>query len=137
MIASKVFRICLISFSGITSFIKGSKFAWFARVGNLWIIFPLNYLRFTSHQRNWNTQKSLEFCRTSFFECKTDPKHRFCQIAKCPGAMAFLYNSKLYIPSTLNTDYLLWHTQLIVCAILNHRVFFSLFKFFAWKIILN
>ena len=25
--------------------------------------------------------------------------------------------SKLYIPSTLNTDYLLWHTQLIVCAV--------------------
>ena len=24
---------------------------------------------------------------------------------------------KLYIPSTLNTDYLLWYTQLIVCAI--------------------
>ena len=24
---------------------------------------------------------------------------------------------KLYIPSTLNTDYLLWHTQLIVCAV--------------------
>ena len=25
--------------------------------------------------------------------------------------------TKLYIPSTLNTDYLLWHTQLIVCAV--------------------
>ena len=25
--------------------------------------------------------------------------------------------SKLYIPSTLNTDYLLWHTQLIVCVV--------------------
>ena len=25
--------------------------------------------------------------------------------------------AKLYIPSTLNTDYLLWHTQLIVCAV--------------------
>ena len=24
---------------------------------------------------------------------------------------------KSYIPSTLNTDYLLWHTQLIVCAV--------------------
>ena len=23
----------------------------------------------------------------------------------------------IYIPSTLNTDYLLWHTQLIVCAV--------------------
>ena len=27
------------------------------------------------------------------------------------------YPSKLYIPNTLNTDYLLWHTQLIVCAV--------------------
>ena len=25
--------------------------------------------------------------------------------------------TKLYIPSTLSTDYLLWHTQLIVCAV--------------------
>ena len=25
--------------------------------------------------------------------------------------------AKLYIPSTLNTDYILWHTQLIVCAV--------------------
>ena len=25
--------------------------------------------------------------------------------------------TKLYIPSTLNTDYLLWHTQLIVCGV--------------------
>ena len=25
--------------------------------------------------------------------------------------------SKLYIQSTLNTDYLLWHTQLIMCAV--------------------
>ena len=25
--------------------------------------------------------------------------------------------SYMYIPSTLNTDYLLWHTQLIVCAV--------------------
>merc|ERR1719266_1921648 len=27
------------------------------------------------------------------------------------------FESKLYIPSTLNTDYLLWNTQLIVCAV--------------------
>ena len=27
--------------------------------------------------------------------------------------------SKLYIPSTLNTDYLLWHTLLIVCAVIH------------------
>ena len=25
--------------------------------------------------------------------------------------------SKLYIPSTLNIDLILWHTQLIVCAV--------------------
>ena len=25
-------------------------------------------------------------------------------------------STKLYIPSTLNTDYLLWHTQLVVCV---------------------
>ena len=40
---------------------------------------------------------------------------------------------KLYIPSTLNIDLILWHTQLIVCAEnsnqgLNHGVFLSPFK---------
>ena len=30
---------------------------------------------------------------------------------------SFMLDSKLYIPSTLNTDSLLWHTQLIVCAV--------------------
>ena len=38
--------------------------------------------------------------------------------------------ANLYIPSTLNNDYLLWHTQLIVCAVnglnLNHGLLFSL-----------
>ena len=29
----------------------------------------------------------------------------------------FIVSPKLYIPSTLNTDYQLWHTQLIVCAV--------------------
>ena len=29
----------------------------------------------------------------------------------------YLFYSKLFIPSTLNTDYLLWTTQLIVCAV--------------------
>ena len=37
-------------------------------------------------------------------------KHWFLEEER--GAIA-----KLYIPSTLNTDYLLWHTQLIVCAV--------------------
>ena len=43
---------------------------------------------------------------------------------------------KLYIPSTVNTDYLLWHTKIVccVCSILNHGLnhglLFSLFKFF-------
>ena len=36
----------------------------------------------------------------------------------------------LYIPSTLNTDYLLWHTQLIVCAV---KIIKSWFK--SWVII--
>ena len=46
---------------------------------------------------------------------------------------------KLYIPSTLNTDYLLWYTQLIVRSSkisnhgLNQWLLFSIFKFFGWK----
>ena len=27
------------------------------------------------------------------------------------------YDPKLYIPSTLNIDLILWHSQLIVCAV--------------------
>ena len=30
--------------------------------------------------------------------------------------MCFVGGAKLYIPSTLNIDLILWHTQLIVCA---------------------
>ena len=47
----------------------------------------------------------------------------------------FSSRPKLYIPSTLNIDLILWHTQLIVCACskilnhgLNHGFFLSLFK---------
>ena len=42
-----------------------------------------------------------------------------------------MLKAKLYIPSTLNTDYLLWYTQLIVCAVKYYiMVIISLFKFF-------
>ena len=48
----------------------------------------------------------------------------------------FARRVKLYIPSTLNIDLILWHTQLIVCAenvkswylYINHGFFLSLFK---------
>ena len=46
--------------------------------------------------------------------------------------MSFQFNkgAELYIPSTLNIDLILWHTQLIVSAVngLNHGLFLSLFK---------
>ena len=45
--------------------------------------------------------------------------------------------AKLYIQSTQNTDYLLWHTVDYVCSkILNHGLnhwLFLLLKFFGWK----
>ena len=49
------------------------------------------------------------------------------------------FYSKLYIPSTLNIDLVLWHTQLIVCAEnvdhgLKHGVFLSLFKLISFPI---
>ena len=31
-------------------------------------------------------------------------------------AFRLIPQAKLYIPSTLNIDFILWHTQLIVCA---------------------
>ena len=48
--------------------------------------------------------------------------------------------AKLYIPSTLNNDYLLWHTQLIVCAVkswFKSRVIIFTFQVFWVKNILN
>ena len=49
------------------------------------------------------------------------------------GSYRSTCSPKLYIPSTLNIDLILWHTQLIVCAEnsnqgLNHGVFLSPFK---------
>ena len=51
----------------------------------------------------------------------------YCNFKLCPSPSCwrnwrslcrkFRLQAKLYIPSTLNTDYLLWHTQLIVCAV--------------------
>ena len=43
--------------------------------------------------------------------------------------------SKLYIISTLNTDYLLWYTQLIVCAVnVKSWIILFTFQFFLKKI---
>ena len=36
---------------------------------------------------------------------------------------------KLYIPSTLNTDYLQWHTQLILCALKWFKSWVIIFPF--------
>ena len=71
--------------------------------------------------------------------------------SQCPSTYIRLksYNilvmvPKLYIPSTLNTDYLLWYVHTINCVCskilnhcLNHGLVFSLFKFFGWKNILT
>ena len=56
------------------------------------------------------------------------------------GSTHFTVHSKLYIPSTLNIDLILWRTQIdCVCSKMlnygsNHRWFLSLFKFFLVKI---
>ena len=41
--------------------------------------------------------------------------------------------AKLYILSTLNTDYLLWHTQLIVCAV-NIKSWVIIFTFQVFRV---
>ena len=54
----------------------------------------------------------------------------------CPNGILFDIWLKLYNPSTLNIDLILWHTQLIVCALcskmlnhaLNNGLYLSLFK---------
>ena len=38
------------------------------------------------------------------------------QICRGCQRCSFVLQTKLYIPSTLNIDLILWHTQLIVCA---------------------
>ena len=44
---------------------------------------------------------------------QSDIPHSRSQQAVC----TVVFQAMLYIPSTLNNDYLLWHTQLIVCAV--------------------
>ena len=39
------------------------------------------------------------------------------ELNKILSTCIFMICSKLYIPSTLNIDLILWHTQLIVCAV--------------------
>ena len=48
--------------------------------------------------------------------------------------LEFALVTKLYIPSTIKTDFIFWHTQWIVTAVkyfngLNHWLFLSFFKF--------
>jgi hypothetical protein len=39
------------------------------------------------------------------------------------------FDDPVYIPSTLNTDYLLWYTQLIVCAVKWFKSWIIIFTF--------
>ena len=44
------------------------------------------------------------------------------KIASDPMKLTLLsFRAKLYMPSTLNTDYQLWCTQMIVCATVNSQ----------------
>ena len=56
-----------------------------------------------------STKKDIERCKNIVYRTNT------------PLLTPFLKNvvvsAKLYIPSTLNIDLILWHTQLIVCAV--------------------
>ena len=62
------------------------------------------------------------FCNFKFFYTR---KNSFSHPVCFSGLWA-----KLYIPSTQNIDLILWHTQLIVCAVKfsNHGLFLSLLK---------
>ena len=71
--------------------------------------------------------KNSHFRYYSFY-CRQNSKCRciamictqFFLLRKFPGIdfmkELFMLDSKLYTPSTLNIDLILWHTQLIVCA---------------------
>ena len=50
-------------------------------------------------------------------EAKMDEKFEPVQLMMHCYSTLFVQNSKLYIPSTINIDLILWHTQLIVCAV--------------------
>ena len=69
-------------------------------------------------------QKKISEHNVKLYNClfTTDPKLLLS---------TFIFSPKLYIQSTLNTDYLLWYTQLIVCAVnIKSRVNISTFQFF-------
>ena len=57
-------------------------------------------------------------CNLCFSLCEMSEDNQDSQCMKLHTFIGVLnFYSKLYIPSTLNIDLTLWHTQLIVCAV--------------------
>ena len=65
------------------------------------------------HVKTWRTNLSNQSCICVRKKCPKIPLN-FRGHQKRENLTSA---AKLYIPSTLNNDYLLWHTQLIVCAV--------------------
>ena len=91
----------------------------------------------------WINLKMTDFWKIFQFAAKPPTVHHFqgnsrffvkpkekirlrCSFEGNPRPRITWFKAKLYIPSTLNTDYLMWHTQLIVCAVLNLDCYFVL-----------
>ena len=80
-----------------------------------------NFIRNTiGETKIYSYRKSLSLSR--HFHCRAF-SWNLCKISlkskKFQPACTLEQSYKHSIPSTLNTDYLLWHTQLFVCAV-NH-----------------
>ena len=107
---------------------------------------PWSTLDFTDHKKVISHKRAanlfinvyvlywIEFCPPNFSN-----GYGICY-QNCSNDWEKLLKFELYIPSTLNTDYLLWHIVDYVCSkILNHGllVIIFTFKYFGWKNILN
>ena len=79
----------------------------------------LNYIAALFHPKRKNSDDSLYADKYQLYlQSKTDGS----RIITIPIEISiretanFAYRTKLYIPSTLNIDLIMWHTQLIVYA---------------------
>ena len=118
--------------------------AWTLNSTKIWILqilFPshniLNLSKiipFHICQQHVSTKSANDFCEKytwDFFRFSHDNWWTPHQISAADSFEVVSHNM-LCIPSTLNTDYLLWHTQLIVCAVKWDLDLFKTSKMTVW-----
>ena len=85
---------------------------------SIWFIFhaQINWLVLLCllcHKGSKEGFSGLYFCNSAISVLNIDPYKTLC----APwGNLLMMWRQKLYIPSTINTDYMLWHAKWVSCA---------------------